>query len=197
MRHLIAIPSWQLVELFRRDALANNCSNLPPHSKLIPQHDAGLAPGQNQPAPNEHRTTMELVLNILWLLLAASCVTVWRANWAHQPRTRRHAAWREWTAIACALVLLFFVVSLTDDLHAEIIVLEECSNCRRHVNCLSSVHATHQPDHFPTGPRLAVMPAQTRFADSVVAPFFVSTPQLPSPLSRQQSHSGRAPPPAI
>lgn len=140
--------------------------------------------------------TMELVLNILWLLLAASAVTLWRTCWAQQPRTRRHAAWREWTAIACALVLLFFVVSLTDDLHAEIIVLEECSNCRRHVNCLLSAHATHQPDHFPTGPGVAVMPAQARVVDSTVAQLFISTPQLPSPLSQRQSHSGRAPPPA-
>jgi hypothetical protein len=139
---------------------------------------------------------MELVLNILWLLLAASAVTLWRTRWARQPRIRRHAAWREWTAIACALVLLFFVVSLTDDLHAEIIVLEECSNCRRHVNCLSSAHATRQPDHFPTGPGLAVMPVQARGADSTVAPLFISTPQLPSALSQRQSHSGRAPPPA-
>ncbi len=63
---------------------------------------------------------MELVLNLIWLLLAASAVTASGAlNWTNQPRARRHAPWREWTAIACALVLLFFVVSLTDDLHAE------------------------------------------------------------------------------
>lgn len=140
---------------------------------------------------------MELVLNSLWLLLAASVIALWHTRWAHQPRTRRHAPWREWTAISCALVLLFFVVSLTDDLHAEIIVLEECSTCRRHLNCLTAAHASQQADHFPTGPGAAVIPAQAIVADSAVAPLFLSAPLLPSSPLQQQSHSGRAPPPLL
>jgi hypothetical protein len=140
---------------------------------------------------------MELVLNILWLLLAASAVALWRTSWAHQPRTRRHAPWREWTAVACALVLLFFVVSLTDDLHAELVVLEDCSACRRHVNCLTAAHAAQQPDHFPTGAGAAVLPAEARVADSAVALLFVPASQPMSSLPQRQSHAGRAPPLAI
>jgi hypothetical protein len=140
---------------------------------------------------------MELVLNILWLLLALGGVALWRTRWTHQPRTRRHAPWREWTAIACALVLLFFVVSLTDDLHAELIVLEDSTNCRRHVNCLSPAHASQQPDHFPMGPGVAVIPAPAQVADSAVSPLFVSAAKPMSSLPQQQSHSGRAPPIAI
>jgi uncharacterized membrane protein YcjF (UPF0283 family) len=139
---------------------------------------------------------VELVLNILWVLLAASAVTLWRTSWAHQPRTRRHAPWREWTAVACALILLFFVVSLTGDLHAELTVLEECATCRRHVNCLTAAHASQQPDHFPKGPGAAVIPGQARVADPAVAPVFVSTAQPASSLPQQQSHPGRAPPTA-
>jgi hypothetical protein len=173
----------------------NNCPNLPPRSKLMPRCNPGSARTRtNQQALHEYPTTMELVLNILWLLLAAGAITLWRTNWAHQQRVLRHAPWREWTAIVCALVLLFFVVSLTDDLHAEIVVLEECSNCRRHVNCLTAAHASQQPDHFPKGPGAAVIPASAHVADFIVAPLFVSTPQLPSSHSQQQSRSGRAPP---
>jgi hypothetical protein len=140
---------------------------------------------------------MELVLNILWLLLALGGVVLWRTRWANQPRTRRDAPWREWTAMSCALVLLFFVVSLTDDLHAELIVLEDSTNCRRHVHCRSAAHALQQPEHFPTGPGVAVIPAPLRVAESAVSPVFVSAAKPMSSLPRQESHSGRAPPPGI
>ena len=140
---------------------------------------------------------MELVLNILWLLLALGGVAFWRTRWAHQPRTRHHAPWREWTAISCALVLLFFVVSLTDDLHAELIILEDSTNCRRHVHCLTAAHASQQPDHFPKGPGAAVIPALAHVADSAVSPLFISASKPMSSLPLQESHSGRAPPPGI
>jgi hypothetical protein len=140
---------------------------------------------------------MELILNILWLLLALSGVALWRTSWAHQPRTRRHAPWREWTALACALVFLFFVVSLTDDLHAELVVLEDCATSRRQVICLSAAQQAQQPDHFPTGPGAAILPAPPQATDFAAAPLFESA-KKPSPSHpRQQSHPGRAPPTAI
>jgi hypothetical protein len=37
--------------------------------------------------------------------------------------------------MGCALVLLFFAVSLTDDLHAAAMLLDECSASRRHSIC--------------------------------------------------------------
>jgi hypothetical protein len=78
---------------------------------------------------------MELFLNILWVVIAVACLCVWRTCWAGQPREREHASWRQWTAFVCALVLLFFMVSLTDDLHSELVVFEECSAGRRHAAC--------------------------------------------------------------
>jgi hypothetical protein len=83
---------------------------------------------------------MELFLNILWVLIALAAVVTWRTRWTRQARLRCHAAWREWTAFVCAIVLLFFVVSLTDDLHAELMLFEECSTGRRHAACLTCPH---------------------------------------------------------
>ena len=140
---------------------------------------------------------MELALNILWLLIAVAGVILWRTSWTHQSRTRRHAPWREWTALACALVLLFFVVSLTDDLHAELVVLEDCTNCRRHVNCHSAAQHPPRTNHFPAGPGLAVLPALAQATDFAAAPLFLAAANSLPSLTPQQSHSGRAPPLAI
>ena len=89
---------------------------------------------------------MEIFLNIFWVLITLAGVIAWRTRWARQTRLRRHAAWREWSAFVCAMVLLFFVVSLTDDLHAELMLLEECSTSRRHATCVMCAHHSCLPD---------------------------------------------------
>jgi len=80
------------------------------------------------------RATMETFLNVLWLCIAAGVVAKWRTHWVHQRRQQRHARRnpaREWTAVGCALILLFFAVSLTDDLHFDAILFDECATGRR------------------------------------------------------------------
>lgn len=78
---------------------------------------------------------MELFLNLLWVLIAAGAIGVWRTCWrSERPRSRRDSL-REWTAMGCALILLFFAVSLTDDLYAAAMLLDECSASRRNSIC--------------------------------------------------------------
>jgi uncharacterized membrane protein YcjF (UPF0283 family) len=89
---------------------------------------------------------MEIFLNIFWVLITLAGVIAWRTRWSRQTRLWRHAAWREWSAFVCAMVLLFFVVSLTDDLHAELMLLEECSTSRRHATCVVCAHHSSPPD---------------------------------------------------
>jgi hypothetical protein len=87
---------------------------------------------------------MELFLNLLWVLIAAGAIGVWRICWQCQkPRTRRDP-FREWTAIGCALVLLFFAVSLTDDLYAAAMLLDECSANRRQSICSHHLEQSKQ-----------------------------------------------------
>ncbi len=69
---------------------------------------------------------MELVLNLSWLLLAVACYHFW---W---PRQRRAGAgkprcFRGLLALGCALVVLFPIISVTDDLHEEQAVMEDSS----------------------------------------------------------------------
>jgi len=101
---------------------------------------------------------MELFLNLLWVLIAAGAIGVWRTCWRiEKPRSHRDSL-REWTAMGCALVLLFFAVSLTDDLYAAAMLLDECSASRRQSIC------SHHPGQSreivkETGPAILPRPA--------------------------------------
>lgn len=98
---------------------------------------------------------MESFLNILWVALALAALYLWRMRWAGQPRANRHAPWRQWTAFICALILLFFTVSLTDDLHSELVVYEEATAGRRHTTDVAGPH--HAPPPHSAGAPLAIL----------------------------------------
>ena len=93
---------------------------------------------------------MESFLTLLWVAIAAGAFCFWRTRWLQQRRERRREPLREWTAFACAVVLLFFAVSLTDDLHSELITFDECSTSRRHSLSLTGSHDM-PPHRIPEG----------------------------------------------
>ncbi len=74
---------------------------------------------------------MELLLNLFWLLIAAVLLCTWRTQWVHERRGGIRHRVQEWSAVSLALVLLFFAVSMSDDMHSEIVALEESSLSRR------------------------------------------------------------------
>jgi len=84
---------------------------------------------------------MESFLNFLWVLIAAVALGFWRMRWQPEQRQARRNSLREWTAMGCALVLLFFAVSLTDDLHSEAILSDSLTSTRSHAAWCS--HAAH------------------------------------------------------
>jgi|SRR5271156_485117 len=100
---------------------------------------------------------MEIFLNLLWVVIALALLGVWRVCWAVQLREREHACWRQWTAVACALIFLFFTVSLTDDLHSDLLIFEECSAGRRHATCLDCLH--HSPQRHVAAAIHAILAA--------------------------------------
>jgi hypothetical protein len=135
---------------------------------------------------------MELFLNILWVVIAMGGLCLWRARWAHQRRTREHASWRQWTAFACALVLLFFMVSLTDDLHSELVVFEECSASRRHMTCGDCPR--HSPQNHATATVYAVLTAPVPVISFALAGSIVASGESSRPIDRSGVNPGRAPP---
>jgi hypothetical protein len=75
---------------------------------------------------------MELTLNLVWLCVAIVglkllCGSLSRAD---TPSDRSPSHWRKIVAMSCALVILFFVISMTDDLHDQEILVEESKSSR-------------------------------------------------------------------
>jgi hypothetical protein len=83
---------------------------------------------------------MELFLNLLWVAIAVVAFGFWRTRWLRERPENSRDPLREWTAFACALVLLFFAVSLTDDLHSELVIFDECAGSPRHPLIVSGYH---------------------------------------------------------
>jgi hypothetical protein len=69
---------------------------------------------------------MELALNLLWLCVAIAGIAVLFATLSATPPSDRPARpWRKIVAMSCTLIILFFVISMTDDLHEQEMVVEE------------------------------------------------------------------------
>jgi hypothetical protein len=135
---------------------------------------------------------MEIFLNLLWLAIALGLLGLWRARWAAQLRERHYAGWRQWTAVICALIILFFMVSITDDLHSDLMVFEESSAGRRQVTGLDGAH--HSPPPHPARAVFAILGSRDSlrvvFGHNAVAPGHQASNVefAPGP------NSGRAPP---
>ena len=134
---------------------------------------------------------MESFLNILWLLIAVASFGVWQLCLVRQKRPEQREPLKEWTAVVCMLVFLFFAVSLTDDLHSDLIVLDECSAGRR--TCVLA-HACGHSVKFTHGEVSAILPLNV----SMDLPLLAGPTNLPAPLeSRGRSleiPTGRSPP---
>ena len=135
---------------------------------------------------------MEIFLNLLWVGIALGLLGVWRGRWAAQPRERRYASWRQWTAVICALIFLFFMVSITDDLHSDLMVFEESSAGRRQVTGLDGAH--HSPPPHPARAVFAILGSRDSlrvvFGNNAVAPGH----QASNVKFAVGPNSGRAPP---
>jgi hypothetical protein len=97
---------------------------------------------------------MELLLNIVWAVMACVSFVCWRLCWRRQklPSAATRPRFMEFTALACALILLFFPISLSDDLHADVMVYDACSSTRRYFFALLAFH------HLPSATYRAPQP---------------------------------------
>ncbi len=72
---------------------------------------------------------MELLLNLIWLLVALAAFARCAA-WAARESDRRHVV-SVALATVCVVALLFPIISITDDLHESVAVVEESAALRR------------------------------------------------------------------
>jgi hypothetical protein len=75
---------------------------------------------------------MELALNLIWLFLAIVGIAILGCNLSGAPErgNREPSNGQKIVAMTCALIILFFVVSMTDDLHDQEIAVEESRSLR-------------------------------------------------------------------
>jgi hypothetical protein len=104
---------------------------------------------------------MELLLNLLWLLLAMPAFWLWRSS-RTAPQIGKFQGFQTFLALGCLLVILFPVVSATDDLHAMRAEMEE-SQSKRSI-CQS---ASDKPcsSKWQSQPALTTAPASFAFGE--------------------------------
>ncbi len=111
---------------------------------------------------------MELLLNVLWLLIALTAVGAWCIDRACQNRRAPSKLLPEGIALACALVFVFFAVSLSDDLQATAgaTLSDDCAAGRRHSLVWDSCHSSHQNAERPQMSSAAA-PSQLLFSPNL------------------------------
>lgn len=130
---------------------------------------------------------MELLLNLAWMLLALPAYWLWRRD-AGARLVRRVSSMQCLLALGCVLVLLFPVISASDDLHAMRAEMEDSSISKRTVRQAGSDKTSAWVN------RLQGVPAAVGLVAPEVGLLEVSVTCL-SPLARPcVFHGGRAPP---
>jgi hypothetical protein len=137
---------------------------------------------------------MELLLNLVWVLLLLPAYWLWRRDEGMRA-ARRVTSLQCVLALGCVVVLLFPVISATDDLHAMRSEIEESANSKRTVRQAAS-------DRFSAWVnRLQAPPALVASAVRFDAP---EVRRLESRVSRIDLyakpcgvHAGRAPPSSL
>ncbi len=133
----------------------------------------------------------EFLLNLAWVLLAVPACWLWQRR-ARAQNDRRATSLQCLLALGCVLVLLFPVISASDDLHAMRAEMEDSSISKRTVRQAASDKASALVNRLH-GPAAVVAGAAGPVADKIarLEPSVVSV----SPLSRLFAfHAGRAPP---
>lgn len=132
---------------------------------------------------------MELLLNLAWLLLALPAVWLWRGS-KTATVGRRFTALQCVLALGCVLVILFPIVSATDDLRAMRNEMEESPANKRTTRLAS--HDKVSASKWQSPPALVTTATYLIISDQVSQPWLES--RLSLPAAPAIKHAARAPP---
>jgi hypothetical protein len=131
---------------------------------------------------------MELGLNLLWFLIAVASFVRLRGRTSHT-RGRRHPL----IALGCTLALLFPVVSITDDLHADQAIIEDSSPSKRTLKRSEANHNSSTLAKF-NHPPLARGAALFSSLSTALVGRITPADAEPASLTSVSPYAGRAPP---
>jgi hypothetical protein len=135
---------------------------------------------------------MELLLNLFWLTLAVPALWMWCRKSVYGKDRQRFDGIRPVLLLGCALMLLFPVVSATDDLHAMRQEMEESSPSNRIVKQATgdkSVVGLNIPRALPAW----ISPVPFGPDYQACRQVFAVSDLLP-PQAHSTEHASRAPP---
>jgi hypothetical protein len=134
---------------------------------------------------------MELLLNLAWVLLVVPAYWLWRRDAGARP-ARRVSSLQCLLALGCVLVLLFPVISASDDLHAMRTEMEESASSKRTVRQATGDRSATWVNRLQSAPAMAASAMWLPIPE--VERFRISFRPLSTLASRYPSHAGRAPP---
>jgi hypothetical protein len=134
---------------------------------------------------------MELFLNLAWVLLALPAYWLWRRSSPTRAQGRLGSV-QCLLALACLLVLLFPVISATDDLHAMRAEMEESSPGKRSVRQAVAEKASVWHTRWQSLPAVVATAASLE----IHGEGWHKLPSIPRllPMSPSIPYAGRAPP---
>jgi hypothetical protein len=132
---------------------------------------------------------MELLLNLAWLLLALPAYWLWRSS-RTAPASRKFTSLQCLLALGCLLVILFPVISATDDLLVLRSEMEESPVSKRSVRQASQEKVSSWKLQSPP----ALIAAATSFAPNDKGRQPVLTLSVCAPPTPVIERTGRAPP---
>src|ERR1700745_2041022 len=139
---------------------------------------------------------MELTLNLVWVCVAIAAILAQILTLtASGARLRRPAGYvRKLMAMGCALVILFFVISMTDDLHNQQVLVEDRKSARIAAATTANPASLR---HLLTHLLLFSAPPTLRSSAPAVRREIENTKFLPIAEVAHENLCGRAPPPFL
>jgi hypothetical protein len=134
---------------------------------------------------------MELLLNLAWILLVLPAYWLFRRG-AHTRAARRVTAMQCMLALGCVLVLLFPVISASDDLHVMRAEMEESSSSKQTVRQATAEKNSSWVNRLQTPP--AIVAGTNWLVVSEPGHLEVSSVSVSPLAGAANSHAGRAPP---
>jgi hypothetical protein len=136
---------------------------------------------------------METVLNLIWLAITVAGVWLWRFRWFTSRGNQRGRIFPEAVAVVCLIALLFPVISLTDDLHPEI-MMAECASAKRNFCLLVAGPRTSNTAAARQVHATAALMARPLARIDLIATNLVLFVRIPHAISLASIPSGRSPP---
>jgi len=140
---------------------------------------------------------METILNLVWLAVTLVVIWLWHFRWTVSRENPRHTIRAEAVAIICLIALLFPVISLTDDLHPEILAVDAVGGKRNASLLVANAATAHRSnENWRTHLSLAIS-LKPLLSASYTNTEEIQVVEAHVPITFVASFRGRSPPPLL